>query len=665
MLRRGRREGRADGSEPASAPPDAPVGFLDQLVSIGPTIVLRVAAGSDRVDYASPNIERLLGITVDDASKRGFITSRIHPDELGVVVGAFAAVLGGTSTHERVEARLLCGDDEMRWIQADVVPDLDADGGLRGVFLFALDIDERRRNEEALRQREATLTAMFQTSPDGIQLLERDGTIRAASPGSVGLLGAPREDRPARPLVERLHPDDRSAVLTTLRQVFAGELDRTTVEFRAQHADGTWRTLEARTARLSAADDTPPEDALVLVVTRDVTERARMEQAQEAARVAAEEANRSKSEFLSRMSHELRTPLNAILGFGQLLELDTLTPDQREATTQILRGGRHLLDLINEVLDISRIETGSLALSPEPVEVAEQLLDAFELMRPVADEHGINLVADGARSCREYVFADRQRMKQVLLNLVSNAIKYNRRGGTVALACDHVVPGTVRVLVSDTGPGIAPDRIGRLFTPFERLGAEQTGVEGTGIGLALSQRLAEAMGGELGVDSAVGSGSTFWLQLPTAEGPEQRFERLAPTLPPATTVVSGTRTVLHIEDNLANLRLVERVLAQRDGLRVVAAMQGRLGLELAREHDPVLVLLDLHLPDMGGDLVLERLREDPMTATIPVVVISADATPRQAQRLINAGAIAYLTKPIDVGELLRLVDDALAPDDAS
>jgi PAS domain S-box-containing protein len=635
--------------------------FLEQLVTAGPAVVLRSGPQSESLDYVSPNIERLLGITVDEALQAGFLASRIHPDDLGLVRTAFIEVAAGRSTHEQFEARLRCVDDELRWIAADVVPELGPAGNPEGVIVYALDVDERRRSEEALREREATLVAMFETSPDGIQLLDRRGRIRTASQASKSLLGRPRGDGPAHHLIDRLHPDDKDAVTALLVDVFSGARDRATIEFRALHEDGDWRTLEVRTARVSGIDDEPDAAGagLVLVVTRDITERARMEQAQDAARIAAEEANRSKSEFLSRMSHELRTPLNAILGFGQLLELDELTPDQRESTTQILRGGRHLLDLINEVLDISRIETGSLALSPEPVEVAEQLTGAVELMRPMADEHGINLVADAGRTCTDYVFADRQRLKQVLLNLISNAVKYNRRGGTVALGCEHG-EGTVRIRVSDTGPGIAADRLSKLFTPFERLGAEQTGVEGTGIGLALSLRLAEAMGGSIGVESAVGSGSTFWLELPTAEGPVERYERLTPPPVPAAPVVGDQRCVLHIEDNLANLRLVERILAQRPGLRVVAAMQGRLGLELAREHHPVLVLLDLHLPDMGGDLVLQRLRDDPITASIPVAVVSADATPRQAQRLISAGAIAYLTKPIDVVELLRQVDAALA-----
>jgi len=380
------------------------------------------------------------------------------------------------------------------------------------------------------------------------------------------------------------------------------------------------------------------------------------------AQLAAEAANRSKSEFLSRMSHELRTPLNAVLGFSQLLELDELSSEQEQSVRQITRGGRHLLDLINEILDISQIETGTLTLSPEAVPVRAVIAETIDLLRPLAAERGITLLSDGTPPGPPvHVFADRQRLKQILLNLVGNGIKYNREGGTVSISCSAPAGGTVRVQVTDTGPGIAPEHLELLFTPFERLGAERTTIEGTGIGLALSRRLAEVMGGTLGVESTPGRGSTFWVDFPQVEGPVDRLERLGevgaqvPARP-----LPERLAVLHVEDNLANIQLVERVLAQRPGVRLIPAMQGRLGLELARQHRPVLVLLDLNLADVGGEEILRALRDDPLTATIPVVIVSADAMPRQVQRLLAAGATAYLTKPIDVRQLLEIVDRALA-----
>ncbi len=377
------------------------------------------------------------------------------------------------------------------------------------------------------------------------------------------------------------------------------------------------------------------------------------------ARAAADAANRSKSEFLSRMSHELRTPLNAVLGFAQLLELGELTDEQQEAVDLILKGGNHLLQLINDVLDISRIETGDLPLSPEAVQLDVLLVDVLDLVRPLAAARRVHLVGDRQATCCEYVFADRQRLKQILLNLLSNGIKYNQEGGSLAVSCQRASATRLRIKVSDTGPGIPSEQLGLLFVPFERLGANRTGVEGVGIGLAISRELARAMGGTLDVDTVLGQGSTFWVELALVEGPVERYQRLngGTTPEPADPLPEGQQVVLYIEDNLANLRLVQNLVGRRPKVKIIPAMQGRLGLELAREHHPVLILLDLHLPDIGGDQVLQELRDDPATTAIPVVILSADATPGQVQRLLSAGASAYLTKPFDVRELLRVVDD--------
>jgi len=375
------------------------------------------------------------------------------------------------------------------------------------------------------------------------------------------------------------------------------------------------------------------------------------------ARLAAERANKAKSEFLSRMSHELRTPLNAVLGFGQLLELDGLTPDQAENVGQITKGGAHLLDLINEILDISQIESGHMSMSPEAVQVGEVVEAAVSLLRPLAEERAVHLIGGMDHGCGHYIFADRQRLKQILLNLLGNGIKYNRQGGSVSISCFQPVRGTLRIQVTDTGPGIAPDQFHLLFAPFERLGAEQTSVPGTGVGLALSRGLAEAMGGKLDVESTPGRGSTFWVEFAIVESPVKMFEDATNRAPRVEE--GGALTVLHIEDNLANVELVERVLAQRPDITVVPAMQGRMGVDLARRHRPVLILLDLNLVDLPGAEVLQILRDDPQTADIPVAIVSADAMPRQVQRLMSSGAVAYLTKPINIHKLLELVDEAV------
>ena len=395
--------------------------------------------------------------------------------------------------------------------------------------------------------------------------------------------------------------------------------------------------------------------ALALVDQRTVALREASE--------AAEAANRSKSEFLSRMSHELRTPLNAVLGFAQLLELDQLTGSQQDSVTQILKGGRHLLDLINEVLDIARIDTGSLPLSLEPVLVSELVDDTLVLMGPLADHRRIHVVASSPAAGGAYVMADRQRLKQILLNLVANAIKYNHDGGTVAVSCDPAAAGRLRITVADTGPGIRAEHLDRLFVPFERLGAERTEVEGTGVGLALSRRLAQFMGGTVEVSSTYGEGSRFWVELPVAEDPlegHDQVEGAALDRIGVPTVRSGRRhKILYIEDNPSNVRLVERLLARRSDVEIISAMQGRMGLALARDHRPALILLDLHLPDIDGAELLRQLRDDPLTATTPVVIVSADATERQIDRLMAAGAHAYLTKPLDLQVLLTVLDETI------
>jgi signal transduction histidine kinase/CheY-like chemotaxis protein len=367
-------------------------------------------------------------------------------------------------------------------------------------------------------------------------------------------------------------------------------------------------------------------------------------------------ANAAKSEFLSRMSHELRTPLNAVLGFGQLLEMDELTAEQRDGVVQILKAGKHLLELINEVLDLARIESGRLSLSPEPTAVRDLIDEAVSLIGPLADAAQIDLQLEVEDAT---VRADRQRLKQVLLNLLSNAVKYNRTGGAVWISSHPAAAERACITVADTGPGIAAARLERLFEPFERLGAEETSVEGSGLGLSLTKRLVEAMGGAIEVESEPDRGSTFRVELPLAEGQVERYQRLqAPT---GAEVDHGVRgTVLYIEDNPSNLRLVRRVLQRRPGVTLASAMQGLEGLELASTLAPDLILLDLDLPDVDGEEVLRRLRANQQTSEIPVVVVTADATAGRRTRLLAEGARGYLTKPLEVRAFLATLDGILA-----
>ena len=372
-----------------------------------------------------------------------------------------------------------------------------------------------------------------------------------------------------------------------------------------------------------------------------------------------ERASQAKNEFLSRMSHELRTPLAAIMGFSELLTLADLDEKRHEWATTIQKAGRHLLQLVDEVLDISRIEAGELPLSVEPVEIRSLLDDAIELMQPLADGRDVTIHPPEITQRSGFVRADSQRLKQVVINLLSNAVKYNREGGDVRISVAPEGSDRMRIAVTDTGHGIEPGAMERLFTPFERLdvGGE---VQGTGLGLALSRSLVEAMDGALEVESEPGAGSTFSVVLGRGEpvavaaAAEEERELVAER------TYDSERRLLYIEDTVANLRLVGEILESRPSVKLLPAGMGRLGLELAAEHQPDLILLDLHLPDVDGEQVLSELRSDERTRDIPVVILSADATDRSRGPLLENGARAYLTKPIGVRDLLEVVDRHLA-----
>lgn len=363
------------------------------------------------------------------------------------------------------------------------------------------------------------------------------------------------------------------------------------------------------------------------------------------------------------MSHELRTPLNAILGFGQLLERSDISPKQKQSAAYIISGGRHLLDLVNEVLDISRIEAGKLELNIEPVRVVPVLEEVASLVRPLAEKRAITVNVIRAAPALEWASAlvDRQRFKQVLINLISNAISYNKPSGCVDLVCERAgVDGRLRLSVRDTGPGISPEDLLKLFSPFERLNVSSSEVAGTGIGLAISKRLVEAMGGAIQVESKVGCGTTFSLELPLAESLPQNLQGIHEVILPIPAVPRQVKhIVLYIEDNFSNLRLVEAVLLERPDVQLLTSTTGRAGLELALEQQPDLILLDMHLPDLLGDELLRILKGDDRTRQIPVVMVSADATPSQIEHLLALGARTYLTKPLDISSFLRTIDEAL------
>jgi PAS domain S-box-containing protein len=510
------------------------------------------------------------------------------------------------------------------------------------------EVSSRRRAEQALRE-QAELLDLTQDSV--LVRALNDDTIRYWNRGSEELYGWSKKEALGRVVHDLLQTEFPKPLAEIKDEVLRrGRWEGELVHMRRDAS----KIIVASRWALQRLPQPPGE--VVLQINNDITERKKAEAALLEARAEAERANRAKSEFLSRMSHELRTPLNAILGFAQLLDLDELSSEQRDGVEHILKAGEHLLELINEVLDISRIEADSMALSLEPVPLAHSVGEVVELIEPIAAEKSIRVRVDLDDLGAAHILCDKQRFGQIMLNLLSNAVKYNRVNGTVevSLERDHT---EARISVRDTGPGIPDHRKADLFKPFERLGMDQSTVEGTGLGLTLCKRLTELMDGKLGVRTVEGQGSTFWVQFPLAMPLAARdmkdgkpLDREGP---------QGEHSVLYIEDNLSNLGLVEQILRRRPNTRLITAMQGTIGVDLARQHHPDVILLDLHLPDMRGQEALKQLRDDPETHNIDVIVLTADDTAGQQEILLEAGASEFLTKPLDIRQFMDVLDRSL------
>lgn len=555
--------------------------------------------------------------------------------------------------------------DDGRWIS--IRERRTRDGAIVSV---RTDITELKRREAELmvaraeaEQAKARLVDAIESLEDGFLLWDQNGRLVLSNQAAM---------RMGETSGVQLKPGDRFADLIS-RQARSGRIpeavgreDHYIAERLEQHRNPSGVPVEVKfnNDRWISVRRNRTRDGGVVVVRTDVTDVKKREAELIAARAEADAANQAKSEFLSRMSHELRTPLNAIIGFAQMLELDRqrlLSIEQREYCNFIINGGKHLLSLVNEVLDLARIEAGSLKLSLERVVVAASLADVSHTMMPMAGKAEIDLVVAQTPDIPD-VRADELRLRQILINLVSNAIKYNRAGGSVRLSAAHTDRGRVRFEVVDTGIGIAREMQTDLFLPFQRLGAEYTTVEGTGIGLAICKRLVEAMGGTIGFMSERGQGSTFWIELPV-ESARRAVEEpstdmaLAAAAPRAT---AGGYTLLYVEDNPANLRLMEHLMAGLPNVSMLAAPTPQLGLELAVAHRPDVIVLDLNLPGMSGYEVLARLKGLPETCDTPVLALTAAALPKDIERGLQAGFFRYLTKPLDIKAFLVTIDEVLA-----
>jgi len=544
----------------------------------------------------------------------------------------------------------------------------DAQSSIIGYLLIGTDNTARKQVEadqkkldQRLRDQQFYTRSLIESNVDALMTTDPSGIITDVNKQMETLTGCTRDELIGAPFKNYFTDPERAEAGINLvlreKKVTSYEL--------------TVRALDGKTTVVSYNATTFYDRARTLqgvfAAARDVTERKRFEQTLQetnnelaSAKALAEKANLAKSDFLSSMSHELRSPLNGILGFAQLMQSDVpaLTPAQKDNVDQILQAGWYLLKLINEILDLATIEAGKLSLSLEPVSLPEVLLECQALIDPQAQKAGLSMTYPRFDApC--FVHADRTRVKQVLINLLSNAIKYNQTGGAVEVQCLAHPAGHVRISVKDTGVGLPPEQVAQLFQSFNRLG-QGSAEEGTGIGLVVTKRLIEVMGGSIGVESAVGQGSTFWFELSSAAAP-----RLNPSgvvsvdLPEPIAAHSPLRTLLYVEDNPANLQLVVQIVARRPSLRLLSARTGDTGIELARASRPDVILMDINLPGMSGIKAMQILRADRLTSHIPVVALSANAMPRDIERGLQAGFFRYLTKPLRVDEFLETLDVAL------
>jgi PAS domain S-box-containing protein len=545
----------------------------------------------------------------------------------------------------------------------------DDNGAIIGYLLIGTDNTARKQVEaermlldQRVRDQQFYTRSLIESNIDALMTTDPHGIITDVNKQMEALTGCTRDELIGAPFKNYFTDPERAEAAIKL---VLSEKKVTDYELTARTRDGKKTVVSYNATTFYDRDRTLQG---VFAAARDVTERKRTEQALQetnvelgSAKSAAEKANLAKSDFLSSMSHELRSPLNAILGFAQLMESASPLPtdSQKESITQILQAGWHLLKLINEILDLAVIESGKVSLSPESVSLAEVMSECQAMMEPQAHQRGITVTFPRFDN-PFFVSADRTRLKQIVINLLSNAIKYNKEQGTVVVDCTTNIPGRTRISVKDTGAGLSPEKLGQLFQPFNRLGQGAGAVAGTGIGLVVTKRLAELMGGVIGVESNPGDGSVFWCELISSVAPQLVIENGETAFEAPPVPASGRlRTLLYVEDNPANLKLVEQLLARRSDIRLLGAINGTLGIEMARASLPEVILMDINLPGISGIEALKILREDPTTAHIPIVALSANAMPRDIERGIEAGFFRYLTKPIKVREFMDTLNVAL------
>ncbi|HXN34602.1 MAG TPA: PAS domain S-box protein, partial [Opitutaceae bacterium] len=634
------------------------------LHSIGDGLITTDATA--RVMLMNPVAEQLTGWTQAEAANHpvdeifNIINHETRrPSVVPVKETLEKGTVHGLANHTVLVAR---GGGECS-IADSCAPIRDREGAVVGAVLVFRDVTGEFEAQQAVRDQQFYTRSLIEANVDALITCSPSGIVDDVNQQMEALTGCTREELIGKPF--KVHFTDPERAEEGVRLVLR---DRkvSNYELTARARDGKETVVSFNASTFYDRDNRLQG---VFAAARDVTDRKLFEKALEATNLelhgtksAAETANLAKSDFLSSMSHELRSPLNAILGFAQLMETETPPPSETQAARikQILMAGWHLLNLINEILDLTVIESGKVSLSRESVSLAEVMSECRAIMEEKARER--HIVMTFPRFDRPiYVWADRTRLKQVVINLLSNAIKYNKEKGSVVVDCSATTRDRTEISVKDTGAGLVPEKVAQLFQPFNRLGQEAGGVAGTGIGLVLTKQLVELMKGAIAVESTSGKGSVFRINLPSAAAPEipaGLAESVAQALP-RDPIGERKRTLLYVEDNPANLMVVEQLVARFPDLKLMIAVNGSLGIEIARAYQPEVILMDINLPGMNGVAALKILQGDPATAHIPVVAVSANAMPRDVRRGLDEGFFRYLTKPIKVKEFMETLNEAL------
>lgn len=617
------------------------------------------------VEWVNPAFTLLTGYSANEVmgSKTNLLKS--GQQNTGFYRMLWATVKGGQTWRGEIVNRKKDGSNYTE--SMTITPVRNEAGEIAHFIAVKEDISQRKNSETDLATSEKRYRRLFEAARDGILILDhKTGAIQDVNPFLIELLGYSREQFIGMKIWDLGAFKDvvaNEAYFEELRRNEFVRYEDTPLEastgklIHVEFVSNVYLVNKTKVIQCNIRDITERKKVEEMIANRNTELESRVQERTAQLRIAkedAEKANQAKSEFLSRMSHEFRTPLNAILGFAQLLAMQQTEPKTLEKVGAILKAGQHLLRTVNEVLDISRIESGNLAVSVESVPVLGVLRKAVDLMQPIADQAGIRIQIDPSEFDNIHVIADEHHLVQVFINLLNNAVKYNRPDGEIHVTFHLQAGNRGRVIVSDRGHGISHADQEFLFQPFQRFGHQ--GVDGTGLGLALSQGFVKLMGGSLGLAESTDEGSAFYVELMTAEAPEARSPSGGEANIDKDSRDAADCTVLYIEDNDSNTMLLEAVFKELLNSKLITASLGRVGMELASEHVPDLILLDLHLPDISGDKVLKQLKADPITRQIPVIVLSAEANPKQIVSLRSSGAVDYLTKPIDLTALLASLE---------